>query len=54
MKTTFLYFPGMFENPASAKIVFKKNQKYYVKKVKCASTTQLLCLMFIELFIVIT
>ena len=30
MKTTFSYFPGMFENPAPAKINFKKqNQKYY-------------------------
>ena len=24
MKTTFSYFPGMFENPAPAKIIFKK------------------------------
>jgi len=30
MKTTFSYFPGMFENPAPAKINLKKqNQKYY-------------------------
>ena len=29
MKTTFSYFPGMYENPAPAKIIFKKNQKYY-------------------------
>ena len=29
MKTTFLYFPGMFENPAPAKIIFFLNQKYY-------------------------
>ena len=30
MKTTFLYFPGMFENPASAKYYFKKqNINYY-------------------------
>ena len=29
MKTTFLYFPEMFENPAPAKIIIKKNQKYY-------------------------
>ena len=30
MKTTFSYFPGMFENPAPAKTIFKKqNQKYY-------------------------
>ena len=31
MKTTFSYFPGMFENPTPAKIIFKKkqNQKYY-------------------------
>ena len=31
MKTTFSYFQGMFENPAPAKIIFKKklNQKYY-------------------------
>ena len=30
MKTTFSYFPGMFENPASAKINLKKqNKKYY-------------------------
>ena len=28
MKTTFSYFPGMFENPTPAKII-KKNQKYY-------------------------
>ena len=28
MKTTFSYFPGMFENPAPAKYK-KKNQKYY-------------------------
>ena len=28
MKTTFSYFPGMFENPALAKII-KKNLKYY-------------------------
>ena len=31
MKTTFLYFPGMFENPAPAKIIFflkiKKSEK---------------------------
>ena len=27
-KTTFSYFPGMFENPAPTKL-FKKNQKYY-------------------------
>jgi len=24
MKTTFSYFPGMFENPTPAKIIFKK------------------------------
>jgi len=30
MKTTFSYFPGMFENPAPAKYYLKKqNQKYY-------------------------
>ena len=30
MKTTFSYFPGMFENPAPGKYNFKKqNQKYY-------------------------
>ena len=30
MKTTFSYFPGMYENPAPAKYYFKKqNQKYY-------------------------
>ena len=30
MKTTFSYFPEMFENPASVNIIFKKqNQKYY-------------------------
>ena len=31
MKATFSYFPGMFENPAPVKIIFKKNQnqKYY-------------------------
>ena len=29
MKTTFSYFPGMFENRAPAKIIFKKNLKYY-------------------------
>ena len=30
MKTTFLYFPGMFENPTPTKIISKKqNQKYY-------------------------
>jgi len=30
MKTTFSYFPGMFENPTPAKIIFKEtNQKYY-------------------------
>ena len=28
MKTTFSQFPGMFENPAPAKII-KKNLKYY-------------------------
>ena len=28
MKTTFSYFPGMFKNPAPAKIIFEKNQKY--------------------------
>ena len=28
MKTTFSYFPGMFENPEPAKIL-KKNQNYY-------------------------
>ena len=29
MKTTFSYFPGMFGNPAPAKIILKKqNQKY--------------------------
>ena len=28
MKTTFSYYPGMFENPAPAKIILKKqNQK---------------------------
>ena len=26
MKTTFSYFPGMFENPAPAKIIKKKNK----------------------------
>ena len=25
MKTTFSYFPGMFENPAAAKYYLKKN-----------------------------
>ena len=30
MKTTFSYIPGMFENPAPAKIIKKKqSQKYY-------------------------
>ena len=30
MKTTFSYFPGMYENPAPAKYYFKKqNQNYY-------------------------
>ena len=30
MKTTFSYFPGMFANPALAKIILKKqNQKYH-------------------------
>ena len=31
MKTTFSYFPGMFEIPAPSKIILKKkqNQKYY-------------------------
>ena len=29
MKTTFSCFPGMFKNPAPAKIILKKNQKYY-------------------------
>ena len=30
MKTTFSYFPGMLENPAPKKIIFKKQtQKYY-------------------------
>jgi len=31
MKTTFSYFPGIFENAAPAKIIKKnkKNQKYY-------------------------
>jgi len=30
MKTTFSFFPGMFENPAPAKIIkIKQNQKYY-------------------------
>ena len=29
MKNTFSYFPGMFENPAPAKIILKRNQKYY-------------------------
>ena len=30
MKTTFSFFPGMFENPAKKKYYFKKqNQKYY-------------------------
>ena len=28
MKTTFSYFPGMFENKAPAKY-YKKNKKYY-------------------------
>ena len=28
MKITFSYFPGMFENPAPAKII-KKKSKYY-------------------------
>ena len=38
MKTTFSYFPGMFENPAQAKYYFKKqNQKYYemLTKYEC-------------------
>ena len=26
MKTTFSYFPGMFENPAPAKYYFQKNK----------------------------
>ena len=26
MKTTFSYFPGMFENPAPAKYYFKKTK----------------------------
>ena len=30
MKTTFSYFPGMFENPAPVKFNLKKqNKKYY-------------------------
>ena len=29
MKTTFSYFPGMFENPDPKKYYFFKNQKYY-------------------------
>ena len=29
IKTTFSYFPGMFENPAPAKIILKKIKKYY-------------------------
>ena len=29
MKTTFTYFPGMFQNPAPAKFNLKNNQKYY-------------------------
>ena len=30
MKTTFWYFPGMFENPAPAKYYLKKTKaKYY-------------------------
>ena len=30
MKTTFSYFPGMFENPTEAKTILKEqNQKYY-------------------------
>ena len=36
MKTTFSYFPGMFENPVPVvktscklNIIFKKNSKYY-------------------------
>ena len=32
MKTTFSYFPGMFENPAPGKIISKKqNQKLAIK-----------------------
>ena len=31
MKTTFSYFPGMFENPTPTKIIFKTNQKYYIR-----------------------
>ena len=26
MKTTFSYYPGMFENPAPAKIILKKSK----------------------------
>ena len=29
MKTTFSYFPGMYENPAPAKYYFKKNNQKY-------------------------
>ena len=29
IKTTFSYFPGMFENPAAAKYYLKKNKKCY-------------------------
>ena len=32
MKTTFSYFPGMFGNPAPAKIIFKKILKTYPPK----------------------
>ena len=29
MKTTFSYFPGMFENPEPVKIICLKNRKHY-------------------------
>ena len=50
MKTTFLYFPGMFKNPAPAKYYLKKqgllnNTMMYLKKKKYFSTFKnLVCL----------
>ena len=31
MKTTFSYFPGMFENPAPAKCYLKKQNRKYIE-----------------------